>query len=115
MTRSEEQVSEFLDEMGLKWIFQAPVFVYDDKNRQRVWTPDFYIPKLGMHIEVCGVDDLQYMWRKDIYKQNHIPVIFIYSFKDQKNWKNYLLAKIREIEEERHEEIMNFINRVIKF
>ena len=33
MKYSEKQVAEYLKELGLWWIHQSPVFVYDDKDR----------------------------------------------------------------------------------
>ena len=47
MTNAEKDVADCLHELGLWWWYEFPVFVYDEKERPRVWTPDFYIPKLG--------------------------------------------------------------------
>ena len=115
MTEPEKQVADFLDLMGLRYIYESPVFVYDDKKRPRVWTPDFYIPKLGMYIEVCGIDDNSHKWRGKIYKQNEIHVIMIHFYKEEKMWKKFLLARIRELEEQRHEEVIRSLNRLIRF
>ena len=54
MTKAEKDVSEHLNKLKIPWIYQHPIFVYDEKNRPRVWTPDFYLPELKIHIEVCG-------------------------------------------------------------
>lgn len=54
MANSEKQVADYLRELDLWWVYEFPVFVYDEKKRPRVWTPDFQIPKLVMHVEVCG-------------------------------------------------------------
>jgi len=54
MKHSEIQVVHFLKELGLHWIYESPVFLLDEKDRPRMWTPAFYIPKMGMYIEVCG-------------------------------------------------------------
>ena len=50
MTGAEKEVAEYLKELGIWWVYEFPVFVYDDKGRPRVWAPDFYLPKLGMHV-----------------------------------------------------------------
>jgi hypothetical protein len=60
MSASEENVSDYLTELGLHWIYQYPVFIYDEKRRPRVWTPDFYLPELGIYIEVCGSERFNY-------------------------------------------------------
>lgn len=55
MTPHEKEVANYLQELGLWWQYESPVFVYDEKDRPRVWTPDFYIPKLGMYVEVSRI------------------------------------------------------------
>lgn len=57
MEESEKIVAHFLRELNIWWIYESPVFVYDEKERPRVWTPDFYLPKLGMYVEVCGSEN----------------------------------------------------------
>jgi len=69
MTESEKEVANYLTKLNLYWIYQAPVFVYDEKDRPRVWTPDFYIPKLGIYIEVCGSKNFNYDYRDNIYRK----------------------------------------------
>ena len=44
MKHSEIQVANFLKELGLHWIYESPVFIHDEKNRPRIWTPAFFIP-----------------------------------------------------------------------
>lgn len=63
MTRAEIQVANYLKQVDLWWVFEFPVFVYDENDRPRLWTPDFYIPKLGLYIEVCGSKDFDYEYR----------------------------------------------------
>ena len=106
MRYSERQVANYLKKLRLRWKYQFPIFVYDDKDRPRVWTPDFYIPKLGMYIEVCGTKKFKYEYRRKIYEKNECPVIFIHFYKERKKWKHFLLKRIEEIEALRHSEIM---------
>jgi hypothetical protein len=68
MEESENQVAEYLRELDLWWWYEYPVF-YDDKKRLIVWTPDFYTPKLGMYVEVCGSEKIDYKYREKIYKK----------------------------------------------
>ena len=113
MTYSEMQVANYLRELDLWWVYEFPVFVYDEKKRPRVWTPDFYIPKLGMHIEVSGSKAFDYEYREKIYKKNGYHVIFLHLYKEKKKWKKYLVKRIMEIEEFRHSEVMRMINSVL--
>jgi len=41
MTRPEKEVAEFLKNLGIKWCYEKPVFVWDENKRPRVWAPDF--------------------------------------------------------------------------
>jgi len=112
MMASERQVAEFLDELGLPWTFEFPVFVYDERKRPRVWTPDFFIPKLGLYIEVCGSKDFNYKYREKIYRDNSVQIVFLHLYKKQDYWKKFLCAKIREVEETRHSEAITLIENV---
>lgn len=113
MEKSEKQVAKYLNELGLWWIYESPVFVYDEKERPRVWTTDFYIPKIGMHIEVCGSENFDYDYRDKIYRRNGLHVIFLHSYKESSKWKKFLVKRIMEIEEIRHTEIMNMLHSLI--
>lgn len=113
MTDSEKVVAAYLKELSLYWIYQSPVFVYDEKNRPRIWTPDFYIPRLGMHIEVCGSEDFDYEYRNQIYRENGYYVIFVHSYKDPKKWKNHLVKSIMKIEEFRHTEVTKMLDSLL--
>lgn len=110
MSSPEENVSDYLTRLGLHWIYQSPVFIYDEKKRPRVWTPDFYIPELGIYIEVCGSERFNYSYRKKIYQKNGYLIIFIHYYKERRKWKIYLIKRIKEIEEERHSEATKIID-----
>jgi hypothetical protein len=108
MEESEKLVAHYLRELNLWWIYESPVFVYDEKERPRVWTPDFYLPKLGMYIEVCGCSEnaKSYEYREQIYRKNDVYVVFVHLYKEEKKWKNFLVKRILEIEEVRHSGIV---------
>jgi len=112
MEDSEKQVADYLRELDLWWWYEFPVFVYDEKKRPRVWTPDFYIPKLGMYVEVCGKEREDYEYRDRIYKKNGYHVIFVHLYKERKKWKNFLIKRIMEIEEKRHDEVMKMLHQI---
>ena len=110
MTDSEKQVADYLQELDLWWWFEHPIFLYDDKERPRVWTPDFYIPKLGMFIEACGKEREDYEYRRKIFRKNEVHIIFAQVYKESKKWKKYLVKRIEEIERFRHKEVIEMIN-----
>ena len=113
MSDNEIEVAEYLKKLGLYWIYESPVFVYDEKERPRVWTPDFYIPKLGIFIEVCGSENYNYEYREKIYKKNGFYVVFIHVYKEREKWKTFLVKRIMNIEEQRHDEVMKLIVSLI--
>ncbi len=107
MTGAEIEVADFLARHNIYWLFEQPVFLMDEKDRPRVWNPDFYLPELGVYIEVCGTPrDKDYNYRRDVYNINAIPVIFVQTYKGPR-WKNYLLSQLNAIHEMRWEIIRN--------
>ncbi|MCJ7635429.1 hypothetical protein MUP77_23945 [Candidatus Bathyarchaeota archaeon] len=112
MTETEKQVANYLKELGLWWAFESPVFVYDDKERPRVWTPDFYIPKLGMYVEVWCSENISHEYRERIYRKNGYNVIFVHCYKREK-WKSFLVKRIMGIEESRHSEVIKMFNSLV--
>lgn len=107
MKNSEKAVADFLQEIKIWWKYEQPVYVWDEKDRPRVWTPDFYLPELGIYIEVCGSKEFNYDYRAKIFKKNRVPVIFIHNFKNPKDWQKYLREKISEIHRYRWKIIKN--------
>ncbi len=88
----------YIDAIGLRCAFESAVYILDDKGRPRVWTPDFYIPDLGIYIEVVGDNENpNYSWRKAIYTKNHVPIIFIASYQSQ-DWQAEIVAEINNID-----------------
>lgn len=108
MSSAEAIVADFLtNELDLWWNFEQPIYVEDNKKRPRVWTPDFYLPELGIYIEVCGKERDCYAFRKKVYDKNRIPVIFVHTYKRDK-WRDYLLNEITIIHSKRWELIKRY-------
>ena len=40
MTNAEKEVAQLLKELGIQWTYEQPLFIWDENNRPRVWTPD---------------------------------------------------------------------------
>ena len=105
MTETEREVANYLEEKGLWWQFEFPVFIYENNKRPRLWTPDFFIPKLGLFVEVCGSKDFDYEFRRKIYDKNGLPVVFLHYYKNPKKWKAHLKKRIENIHEKRSKEV----------
>ena len=104
MTKTEKEVARYFEQKGLWWQFEFPVFVYEENNRPRLWMPDFFIPKLGLFVEVCGSKDFDYEFRKKIYQKNGITVVFLHYYKNPEKWKAHLRHRVRNVQEKRSEE-----------
>jgi hypothetical protein len=102
MTRCEKEVADLLKEMGIKWRYEQPVFVWDENNRPRVWAPDFYLIPFGIYIEVCGSSSFDYEYRRKILDKNGIRVIFLHLFKDKDKWKYHFLKYMEKIMDYRY-------------
>jgi hypothetical protein len=105
MKDSEKEVADYLHRLNLWWQYEQPVYVLDEKKRPRVWTPDFYLPELGIYIEVCGSENFNYRYRSDIYFKNKLPIIFVHRYKNTKEWQEHILTKIIEIQGKRMKKI----------
>lgn len=113
MTEIEREVACYLEEKGIWWQFEFPVFVYEDNDRPRLWAPDFFIPKLGIFIEVCGSKDYDYDFRRKIFDKNGIPVVFLHYYKRPKQWKSHLKKRIDAIQKKRSAEAKKLENSPI--
>lgn len=95
MTNSEKEVAKLLKDMGIKWSYEHPVFVWDENKRPRVWAPDFYLIPFGIYVEVCGSREFNYEYRRKIFDKNGHRVIFLHLYKDQNRWKNHFINCLR--------------------
>ncbi len=102
MTNAEREVAELLKEMGIKWSYEQPVFVWDEDKRPRVWAPDFFLMQFGIYVEVCGSEDFDYNYRKKIFENNGQRVIFLHLYKEKCRWKNHLISYLERITNHRY-------------
>lgn len=113
MEKSERVVAKYLDKLEFGWYYEHPVFVYDEKDRPRVWTPDFYVPSLQLHVEVCGTERDNYEYRKKIYEKNDIPIVFLHLYREESQWQSWLKKNILDIEEQRHNKVMDLVKKLL--
>ncbi len=109
MTNFEKEVAELLKEMGIKWSFEQPVFVWDENKRPRVWAPDFFLIPFGIYVEVCGSESFDYNYRRQIFDSNGYRVIFLHLYKESSKWKNHLISYLEIITNYRNHKL-NEIN-----
>ena len=109
MTRSEREVAIMLKNLGIKWSYEQPVFVWDENRRPRVWAPDFYLIPFGVYIEVCGSEKFDYDYRRKIFDNNGYRVIFLHLYKETNKWKNHLMIYLKKIMDYRSHELNEVI------
>ena len=114
MTKPERQVAVFLDELGLEYRFEFPIAIYEDNERFRIWYPDFFLPELMLHVEVCGSELFNYSFRKKMYVKNKVGIIFVHFYKGPQAWKPYLVDRLEHFGNERLYSIYESIERARK-
>ena len=97
MTNAEKEVAKLLKDLGIKWNFEQPVFVWDENKRPRVWAPDFFLISFGIYVEVCGSDKFDYNYRKKVYKENGYNVIFLHVYKESYKWKKHFIKNFKKL------------------
>lgn len=95
MTNAEKEVANFLKKLGIKWLYEQPIFVWDENKRPRVWAPDFYLIAFGIYIEVCGSKDFEYDYRRKILGKNGYRVIFLHLYKETNKWKYHFISHLK--------------------
>lgn len=112
MTRSEKEVAKLLKKLGIIWSYEKPVFVWDENNRPRVWTPDFFLIQFSIYVEVCGSKDFDYEYRRNIYEENGLNVIFLHLYKETDKWKEHLINCLEEIINYRNDKLNEILRKV---
>ena len=108
MSNAEKEVADFLTEFSIWWVYEQPVIVKDEGDRQRNYYPDFYLADFGVYVEVCGAERKRdYERRQKIYKKNHIPVIFVHTYKGSRKWKPFLIDNIAGIQTKRDDMLLD--------
>ncbi len=97
MTAPERDVAGYLDELGISYEFEYPVFVKDERGRPRLWTPDFYLIDIKIYIEVYESESFDLEYRKKMYAENKIDIIFLPLLKKDLMWKEHFLELLKII------------------
>ena len=115
MTYAEKEVANVLKELGIQWSFEQPVFVWDENQRPRVWTPDFYLIHLGIYLEVCGWEKFNYDYRRRIFDRNGYLVIFLHLYKNKDKWIHHLMSYLKFFSNYRKRNIKEiFLRNIIR-
>ena len=101
-SKGEKRIAEFLEEQGISFDYEPPIFIKDDGGLLRIWYPDFKLGGEKVLLEYLGMKgDANYdegvKKKKDVYRENGYKVITVSPevFKTR-NWKSKLLDIIKE-------------------
>lgn len=111
MTRCEKEVADLLKEMGIKWSYEQPVFVWDENKRPRVWAPDVYLIAFGIYVEVCGSERFDYNYRRKIFNSNGYRVIFLHLYEESYKWKNHLMSYLQLFTNHRNHKLNEILRK----
>ncbi len=100
-SRGEAQIGRLLDRYGIPFFYEQPTVVRD-RGRDRIWHPDFTLPRYdGLIVEYAGMPDRPgYMTgvrhKRRVYAANAIPAVFLYPKDLQgRQWPRDVLYRIR--------------------
>ena len=100
-SEGERRIADFLDHYGIEYIYEAPTAV-TQRNKVRIWYPDFYLPEYGLYIEYYGRQgdsdyDRGVAEKTAAYNASGLEVIPVYQHHLSSFWPDYLTREIREI------------------
>ena len=97
----EEQIARLLDRNNISYQYEYPVAVVN-REKTRVYYPDFRLPDYGMIIEYFGINgDSGYEERKqhkmDVYKKAGIDGLFLNRDSLRGDWPARIMGQIEDI------------------
>jgi len=104
-SKAEVQIARLLDREGIAFRYEHPLAVID-RERTRIWYPDFTLPEYGMIIEYFGMnDDPGYRKRAEhkmqVYRETGIKGVFLTEESFRGDWPARVVGQIEGILRER--------------
>jgi len=117
MSKGEKAIAEILTKYNIDFVYDQPMLIKEtkknDKERLRIWYPDFWLPKYSIIIEFFGMVgnesyDKGKQEKLEAYKKLDIDCIRVYPATIDKDLKAYLLINIKKMI---NEKVRHFENR----
>jgi hypothetical protein len=104
-SKAEVQIARLLDRERIAFRYEHPLAVVD-RERTRIWYPDFTLPEYGMIIEYFGMNgDPGYRKRAEhkmqVYRETGIEGVFLTEESFRGNWPARVVGQIEDILKER--------------
>ena len=75
----------------------------------RLWTSDFYLPDIKIYVEIYESESSDLEYKKNMYAENKLDVIFLQFFKKDLTWKENFLGQLKIITNNSRKKINNLI------
>ena len=97
-SKGERKIAAFLDSLNIQYTYQPAVLV-QDQEYQRIWYPDFGLPKYAIFIEYFGMEndpvyDARTKHKLEAYRNSEIDIISVYPSHLEGNYERYILREI---------------------
>lgn len=102
----EHRVASVLDALGIVWQFEKKRYTLQLEEKKTVYIPDFYIPRLGILIEVKGhfYKDARVKWNQFLVQYSDLNICliqkddieFIESLTNGADFEDYIKEKCRQ-------------------
>lgn len=77
-SKLEAEYAEYLDEVGIGWLYESKSFPYlDELGTRRTYTPDFYLPSEDRFVEIKGYEDSSAEYKVECVKAVGINIEMI--------------------------------------
>lgn len=106
----EQKIACFLERNSIGYQYEAPVLVQDERQKSRIWYPDFYLNEFKTYLEYFGLaGDRHYdkgiKTKLSVYKSSGIDVIPFYPWMFKENWNGYLMQRLEDITHARYQRL----------
>ena len=100
-SQGERRLAGLLDSYDIRYRYEQGVLV-EDKEKPKIWHPDFYLPEFSVYIEYFGLAgnqdyDLGIKRKKHIYSEMGLDVIPVYPWTFYDDWQGYVMGSLRGI------------------
>lgn len=100
-SKGEVQIARLLERNRIVYEYEHPTAVLD-KEKVKIWYPDFHLPEYGIIIEYFGVNgkssyDEQARHKIEVYKHNGIEGLFLTESSLKGDWPGNIISQIEGV------------------
>ena len=111
-SEGEQKIAYFLENSSIRYQYESAVLINSDKNKPRIWYPDFYLPEFKTYIEYYGLVgnhsyDTGVKAKESAYLKMGLDVIPVYPWMFKENWQKYIMKELKNVTAQRYRKLMN--------